>query len=603
VAVPFELQEPNATNPLTPYDLDIVAVHTYGEDRDSAWTAKVPKSPQQGGKATILKKDESIKRQTYQAALNDEASRPDDKMVCWLKESSFFPGTFKKARVLLFYYCEPVDDGKPPLLQTITQELAQCLEIARKDNPDRPIIFLGHDFGITVIEATLVDLWKQEGSGTRICTATAGMVFFASESPASTKDDSRYFDSDVRGRLGRDPDKLPYQEIKQDRFLVQHLEKFKSFTLWLAERRPELTMMCFEGTGKFAMETDSTYCAFLKLIASIQEVYGLLAAVCAGDQKAVKVYLEKSRKPNLQNLSGQSALHLAVQHHQTNIIRLLVRAYEADASLCDIDGRTPLHLAIIHCADRHDIITTLVQGGADPNLKDKDGRSPRDLARSHDVDTALLNHLVEGPSEDAFLKGVRDPMPPQLTFAADACREFHATLADFFLIDQKEKFFYEQPTVHELLYETGPEDIMGAVRNPPVEEAPGCRWIHLPANNVSWVEDLLAKMNLTIDSIEENQHEGPTPWSHYMRPQAQITKPLKHVQDKGGRWTIREYPARSYMLFMPYLNYEAACDQYALFNTITEPPSLELQFLTAIEALPPMSYTRLKLDTAYRKQR
>jgi hypothetical protein len=57
------------------------------------------------------------------------------------------------------------------------------------------------------------------------------------------------------------------------------------------------------------------------------------------------------------------------------------------------------------------------------------------------------------------------------------------------------------------------------------------------------------------------------------------------------------------MLFMPYLNYEAACDQYALYNVITEPPSPELQVLAAIEALPPMSYTRLKLDTTFTKQR
>jgi hypothetical protein len=595
VAVPFELQEPNANDPLATYDLDIVAVHAYGDDQLSAWASKAAKASKSGGKAMVSKHDGSISRQIYQAAqlpvvdtqirttspnvlprpgagvsaakvgkqlgsslggdntvpadneqkrtdawvsttlqdvpksalmaaLVDETEIPDDKLIYWLKDLHFFPGRFRKARVLLFYYCEPIKDGKPPLFQTVLKQLAQRLEIARKDNPDRPVIFLGHDFGMTIIEATLVDLWKQEGSDTRICTATAGMIFFASESPANTRGDAGYFDTETRGRLGTDSTKLPYQEVRQDRFLVQHLENFKSFTVGLAERRPEISLMCFETTGKFATETDPTYCAFLKLIASIQDVYGILAAVCAGNQQAVKAYLDKSRKPNLQNLSGQSALHLAVQHHQTGIIRLLVRAYGADASLCDANGRNPLHLALMHCADRPDIISTLVRGGADCNAKDKDGRSPRDLARIHDVDPAIFNHLVEGASEDAFLEGVRKPKAPRLSSAVHACHEFHATLADFFFINRTERFLYEQPTVHEVLYETGPDDILSAVRDPNVIEPPTCRWIHLPANNVEWVESLLAKMDITIDSIAENQHEGPTPWSHYMRPQVSSSR-------------------------------------------------------------------------------
>src|SRR6202044_3810483 len=106
--------------------------------------------------------------------------------------------------------------------------------------------------------------------------------------------------------------------------------------------------------------------------------------------------------------------------------------------------------------------------------------SPLDLAEPFEVDPAILKSrpLVEGPSEDAVLEGLMDPLAPRLSSAIHACHDFHATLADFFLIDRKEKFIYEQPTVHEVLYETGPDEILEAVRNPNVTESPRCRWVH-----------------------------------------------------------------------------------------------------------------------------
>jgi hypothetical protein len=519
--------------------------------------------------------------------------------VQWLRDPQFLPRKFTRARVLLFQYYEPVDDGKPPLLQTIIQELSTRLEAARKEHPERPIIFLGHDFGVTIIESTLIDLWKVEGTGKSICTATAGIVFFASESPPGTTDDSRYLDLAVRGRLGPDPEKLPYQETKSDHFLIHHIDNFKCFTRSLAERLPEITLKCFVSNGKIATGDDPAYCAFLKLIASTQDVYGLLAAASAGKSQMVKMYLENGRNPNLQNSSGQSALHLAVQHGQRNVVRLLTKTYNADVSLGDAKGQTALHLAIMHCGEKKDIIEMLLQRGADVNVKNKVGRSPLDLAEPFNVDPAILkSRLVEGPSEDAAPEGLMDPLAPRLSSAIHACHDFHATLADFFVIDRKERFIYEQPTVYEVLYETGPDEILEAVRGPNVRESPRCRWVHLPSNNVAWVDDLLLKMKITLDSLTENQHEGPTPWSHYMRPQARITKPLKHVRKSGDRWTLTEYPGRSYMLLMPYLNYEAACDQYVLYDVIKEPPSKELELLAAIQVL-----DQPKLDTTMKQRR
>jgi hypothetical protein len=650
--VPFDLEEPEPTDPPTVFDLDIVAVHGYGDAR-TAWKAKVAEATdnneaQQHRKgeeldkkrrhksvsestliratqrppATLLKssmhltpsmiekhsaqiaegegsttsagieKDAKIEawiqstaEELHGASLDNAGLAADEttaqKTVHWLREPQFLSGMLSKARVLLFQYCVPADKGKSPQLKQITEELARRLEDARKDNPDRPIIFVGHDFGITIIENTLINLSKPEAPGGSICKAAAGIVYFALESPTGISDQSRYLEIAVRGRLGLDPKKIPYQEVTRDaQFVVHHLDRFRGFTRWLAERRPEITLRCFVSNGKFVTKTEPAYCAFLKLISDIQDVYKLLVAACRGNVQMVKMYLERGATVNSQNPSGQSALHLSVQHGQRNVVRLLTKTYNADVSLCDSEGQTPLHLAIMHCAAKQDIVEMLLQRGAEINVKNNVGRSPLDLAKSSKLDPAIFKkRLVEGPSEDAMLEGVKDPVPPRFSSAIHACHDFHATVADFFLIDRKERFLYDQPTVHEVLYESGPDEILDALRTPDVIEKPGCRWIHLPANNVAWLDCLLAKMKIITDSLMENQHEGPTPWSHYMRPQTRITKPQKQEQKPGGRWTISEYPGINYMLFMPYLSYEAACDQYSLYDVIMEPPSFELQML------------------------
>ena len=50
---------------------------------------------------------------------------------------------------------------------------------------------------------------------------------------------------------------------------------------------------------------------------------------------------------DLQNVNLQTPLHLAVERHHTQIVRLLVRE-GANLNLADKDGDTPLHEALRH---------------------------------------------------------------------------------------------------------------------------------------------------------------------------------------------------------------------------------------------------------------
>jgi hypothetical protein len=657
------------------YDVDIVAVHAYGEDLRSAWTAEVPiildndsDADMYGGADTSLDQEfRSISGRTSEENLiksspkvnltstpnlteerlheqqlqeikkakftqewihrqKNPASGPEGslnpavavqfpkanrKAIRWLRDREFLPGRISTARVLLFQYGIPVDDGQPPSMIEVTKALATRLGRARQDDPNRPIVFIGHDFGITVIEATLIGLWREgrcfddSSKDTRaleyICQATAGLVFLATEAP--TSDLERYFDYfDIAVRRGPIPGltELPFVETKRDQFLVQHLDNFKAFTCELAETRPALTLKCLISAGKITTQDDTVYKAVLELVAGIQQEYGLLVSACTGQLQTVKWYLRAGRSPNTRNQSGQSPLLLAVRNGRQNVVRLLVKIFNADVTLCDRNGQTPLHLAIMHHPNKQELMETLLKRGADVNAKNIWGLSPLDLALPSKELSSILKKRppVDGPSENSIPGVLNDPIAPRLSDAVHACHYFRATLAEFYFVGSRERFIYDQPSVHEVLYESGPTEILEALRTPAIDkEKVMCRWFHLPANNVAWIDDLFVRMRISADPIVENQHEGPTQWSHYMRPQARIFRPIKHSQNTSGHWTISEYPGRHYMVFMPYLNYEAACDQNILYAVVKEGPSEEAGQLAFYEAANATRGMKLKIDT------
>ncbi|MCJ1312483.1 hypothetical protein MMC25_006157 [Agyrium rufum] len=105
-------------------DVDIIAVHGLGSDADWSWTWK------QEGEASVE----------------------------WLKDPRMLPGKVKKARILRYYYHSKWDiDAPDTCLEACGKSLISRLHTFRKDQKDRPLIFIGHSLGGLVIEYGL--LW------------------------------------------------------------------------------------------------------------------------------------------------------------------------------------------------------------------------------------------------------------------------------------------------------------------------------------------------------------------------------------------------------------------------------------------------------------
>lgn len=129
---------------------------------------------------------------------------------------------------------------------------------------------------------------------------------------------------------------------------------------------------------------------------STKESIGLLAAIIAGDEYAVRQRLSDGADANAvitNNGNNTSALYHAVQGRRLNIVRLLLEK-KADPNAHDAQGVTPLMLAAqpiatttrsLHALRRLTteqplIIGALLEHGAKPDLQDDEGNQAADYA-------------------------------------------------------------------------------------------------------------------------------------------------------------------------------------------------------------------------------
>ncbi|KUI64462.1 Ankyrin-3 [Cytospora mali] len=222
---------------------------------------------------------------------------------------------------------------------------------------------------------------------------------------------------------------------------------------------------------------------------------------------------------------GKTALHLAAEHNQVDFVELLLgHGACPDAAS---DGRwTPLHNASEK--GHHVIVKKLLAAGANVNAELSNRMTPLHWAafNGHEEVVRLLlerpetNLSVKDQFERTALLCAAERYHKELVHllsparaadrlseeAREASKQFRATVVDFgdfqerkFLkgdVREKKKQLVFKPTVYELLY--GWEDTEKKKPKVPiltknVKWEPHFRWIHLPANNIAWVETLLAK--------------------------------------------------------------------------------------------------------------
>lgn len=112
------------------------------------------------------------------------------------------------------------------------------------------------------------------------------------------------------------------------------------------------------------------------------QVTPLLSATAAQNLDMVRLLLDYGADSSLQDLAGNTALHMAIQPQDSSILQQLL-AHDHSVELLNIQnsiGYTPVHQACE--VGNKDAIQMLLKGGADFQIKDYSGKSPIDYVES-----------------------------------------------------------------------------------------------------------------------------------------------------------------------------------------------------------------------------
>ena len=287
----------------------------------------------------------------------------------------------------------------------------------------------------------------------------------------------------------------------------------------------------------------------------------LLWAAATGKEALAKLLLtgriQNNANINATNNRGKTALHLAAENKSTRLalVKLLLEN-GANVHAQSDGGWTPLHNA----ADKGyvDVASLLLQWGAKVNATTSSGMTALHWsARNGHVELVklLLEHKdirrdrkdsfeetpMLGAAQNGHIEIVKLLSPANdgglLSVTAHAaCKGFQATVVDFGM--ENRPMNHNKHSIFDLLYgwdeKKQKPTTTTLVRNIPAK--PTFRWIHLPTNNMTWVEALITKHFVensakdvegfkALEKILGQQHRGPTVHSHFMRPLCQRMQP------------------------------------------------------------------------------
>ncbi|KAJ5207925.1 hypothetical protein N7449_002304 [Penicillium cf. viridicatum] len=252
-------------------------------------------------------------------------------------------------------------------------------------------------------------------------------------------------------------------------------------------------------------------------------------------------------------LRGKTALHIATAHDRADIVQLLL-AHKAAVNAASDGGWTPLHNACDKGCE--EIVRILVSEGAHINAQLLNGITPLHLA-AQGGHKEVVECLLERPElkrrvrdnfgSTPFLRAAQFKRKDIVLLLApfnnveslsddvkEACAAFDATVVDFGNFHNENRV--KRMSVFNLLYGRDRENPRKqAVTTVPADSrGTDFRWIHLPANNMAWVEALLTKSFIEegahdvdgFKGLEKSfnyQHRGQRTHSHFMRPLCQNT--------------------------------------------------------------------------------
>ncbi|CAK7272636.1 hypothetical protein SEPCBS119000_005230 [Sporothrix epigloea] len=300
----------------------------------------------------------------------------------------------------------------------------------------------------------------------------------------------------------------------------------------------------------------------------------LLWAATNGNLQLVEALLNGSLGGTVADVSaannrGRSALHLAAEANHEAMVRLLLK-YEADPNATSDGGWTPLHNAVQNGHEA--VVSLLLDADANVNAELSNGMTALHWAAFNGFESVVKLLLARDETrldiKDSFdrtpmlcaaeryhsdIVQLLSPMhvAGRLSPAARAaCHEFKATVVDFGNFRDGKQHQVFKRSVFDVLYgwdeENGKPKVDTQIKK--IKYQPDFRWIHLPANNIAWIETLLSKWFIegghrdiepfkALEKCFDQEHRGPLAHAHFMRTYCQRI-PAIHSHGLGGNLPV-----------------------------------------------------------------
>ncbi|KAH6708782.1 hypothetical protein BKA61DRAFT_557600 [Leptodontidium sp. MPI-SDFR-AT-0119] len=254
----------------------------------------------------------------------------------------------------------------------------------------------------------------------------------------------------------------------------------------------------------------------------------------------------------------RTPLCTAAEQGHARIVDALLKAGADRDFQTEKDGNTPLLFAVRR--NREDVVKLLLEAGADISMENAMAKTPKKLAEDGDHHTIL--QMLAQREEDGPLAETDAGLSHQVD------HKFKATVVDFIYTSKIYQHEVKEVSIDELLKNLYLEDDQ---RNDDIS----FRWLHLPANNMRWVEVLMARLFnnptqayrvLSSERWVGRQHRGASDNYHarFMQPMCQAFHGISKSSSNAGKSQTYDNGSRECLvLFMPYLHWDTADQQSA----------------------------------------
>jgi Mg2+ and Co2+ transporter CorA len=576
--------------------VDIVVVYLYNSalfrkpydqdaDLDIFYHTKDVKSPSSQG----VQKAKTIRREQSKDPLPETFAEHSER-VNWLEEFEMLRRFIPGSRIITIGF-----DIAPLLLgissfDKISVQLLEHLGNTRGEAEHIPLVFLGHVYGGILI-LRMLSFLSEKYTSPVLNSNIAGLFLFScpvAHSHAHSQDLSDFYgaktsgiffgghynthimqqlqDSAASGLYSQHPPKEKH-DVRGAKDMAKDELKMKPIRIGFpifqfafeGESRDDKGYTVVRASSELfsgAVETiytmnhmanalrfsSSRHIIIQKILLSMQyslKTHRILHAVVAGNVEETQAIVKADPRANLRDRWDQTALHIAVLRNDQNMVISLLEV-DVDPNVRDESLNTPLHYAVL--SGNETIIRKLLQHGADIGLENNRRQTPRDIAEKHEsrkhMVSWLKSRLLSGPDQ-SFSNPIGSGDLPTSWEGQLACGSFQLTITEIFASGSTDKHWSTNVSVGALLY--GPASLDETLRHfrpPDVEgKTPVCVWIHVPENNMIWLEDLFKKLGL---------HE--TIWQDTRRSNSESLQ-NRVITPHVSRGDICS-------IFLPYLSYE-----------------------------------------------